>query len=112
MTSEDISISRISCSYLVHIKISREHKHTSKGIDGRRCYCHGTRRVGGVYAVLLEREQDGAFYAPSFYIVSRRSLSLHELYNRFRVLRMVALRVVASSRGEYAVSFLSSRTNK
>ena len=81
-------------------KMSRANKDTSKGIDGRTCGCtwmdHLTRRVGGVDAAMSGRERDGALRASSFYILSRRSLSLYELYNRFRVLRVVALQVASA----------------
>jgi len=69
---------------------------------------HLTRRVGGVDAALSEREKDGALRALSFYIVSRRSLSVYELYKRFRVLRVVALGVVAL-RLSSVVTFACSR---
>jgi hypothetical protein len=52
-----------------------------KSIDGH--YVVMGRDGGWLYAALLEREKDGALRAPSFYIESRRSLSLYELYNRF-----------------------------
>ena len=48
---------------------------------------------GWLYAALSEREEDGAPRAPSFYILTL--FGLYELYNRFPVLRVVALRVVA-----------------
>ena len=59
--------------------MSRVRKYNSKGMDGRRCDCHGTRRVGGVNAALSERENDGALRDPSFYIDACRSLSLCKL---------------------------------
>ena len=43
---------------------------------------------------LTEREEDGELRAPSFYILSA-AVYRCELYNRFRVLREVELRVVA-----------------
>jgi len=55
-----------------------------------------------VNAALSERKKDGALRAPSFYIDSRRSLSLYKLdcvppsgSVSFRVLRVIALQVVA-----------------
>ena len=90
----------------------------NKQINGRirvTCECthscdcawtdHLTRRVGGVYAALSERGKDGA---RSFYVLSRRSLSLYELYNRFRVMRVAALQVVAL-RLSSVVAFACSR---
>ena len=59
-------------------------------------------------AALSEREKGGGLRAPSFYILSRRSLSVYELYNRFRVLWVVALRVVVL-RLSSVVTFACSR---
>ena len=95
--------------------MSRVHKHPSKEIDGWTCDSHETRvaflRVAGL---LVERRSASrsfsAFWlgAAQAFHRNRRfasgSLSLYELYNRFRVLRVVALRVVASSGEEYAAS--------
>ena len=64
--------------------------------------------MGGVNAALTERGKDGALRAPSFYVLSRRSLSVYELCNRIQVLRVVALRVVVL-RLSSVVTFACSR---
>jgi len=65
-----------------------------------------TGRDGG-WCVRCAVGEGKGWSAPRSIFLYLDSLWAIELYDRFRVLRVVALRVVASSREEYAASLMS-----